>query len=175
VAEHLVLGDEGRGDVLRDHEAGVEPALDREEGRQALGQRRVDQPLDTSLGDAGQLGDGHRERIEPECERLAVEVPVRDDELLVQQHEWVVGGGVHLHRDGRVDVREQIAARAVHLRGAAQRVGVLHLVAPAVGLDDRRPFQEPQHVRGGVPLSGQGPGAVDGRMEARPRSLQRLE
>ena len=27
--EHLVLGDERRGDVLRDHEAGVEPALPR--------------------------------------------------------------------------------------------------------------------------------------------------
>ena len=91
-----------------------------------------DEPLHPALGDARELGDGHRERVEPERERLAVEVPVRDDQPLVDEHERVVRGGVQLDRDRRLDVVEQVAARPVHLRRAAQRVGVLHLVAPAM-------------------------------------------
>ena len=48
----------------------------------------------------------------------------------------------------RLDVVEQVAARAVHLRRAAQRVGVLHLVAPAVRLEDRRALEQQPDVRG---------------------------
>ncbi len=56
----------------------------------------------------------------------------------LEEDERVVGGGVQLDCDAALDVVEQVPARAVHLWRAAQRVGVLDLVAPAVGLDDRR-------------------------------------
>ena len=55
MAEHLVLGDERRGHVLRDHEAAVQPAVGGEERRQPVGQVRVDEPLDAPLGDAREL------------------------------------------------------------------------------------------------------------------------
>ena len=155
MAERLVLGDERRRHVLGDHEARVEAALAGEERRQPLRERRVDEPLDPPLGDVRELGDRHRERVEPERERLAVEVAVRDDQPLVDEHERVVGRGVELDRDRRLDVVEQIAARTVHLRRAAQRVGVLHLVAPAMRLDDRRPLEQAEHVRGRVELPAQ--------------------
>ena len=96
VAEHLVLADERRGDVLRDHEAGVEPAVGRQERRQPVGEGRVDEPLDAALGDARELGDRHRQRVERERERLAVEVAVRDEQLVLDEHERVVGGRVQL-------------------------------------------------------------------------------
>ena len=74
-----------------------------------------------------------------------------------------------------VDVVEQVARGAVHLRRAAERVRVLHLVAPAVRLVDRRALEQPEDVRGRVALAPQRPERVDLREEARPRALQRLE
>ena len=175
MAQHLVLRDERRGDVLRDHEAAVQPAVGREERRQAVGEVRVDEPLDAPLGDARELGDRHRERVERERERLAVEVAVRDERVVVDEHERIVGRRVELDRDGVVGVVEQVARRAVHLRRAAQRVRVLHLVAPAVRLDDRRAVEQAQHVRRRVALPAQRPQRVDLRQERRARALQRLE
>ncbi len=148
MAERLVLADERRGHVLRDHEARVEAAVAGEKRGQPVGEARVDEPLDPPLGDARELGDRQRERVERERERLAVEVPVRDELLVVDEHERVVGRRVQLDRDRPFDVVEQVAARAVHLRRAAQRVGVLHLVAPAVRLDDRRALEQAVQVGG---------------------------
>ena len=51
MGEHLVLGDEGRGHVLRDHEAAVQSTVGREERRQAVGEVRVDEALDPPLRD----------------------------------------------------------------------------------------------------------------------------
>ena len=175
MAEHLVLGDERSGHVLGDHEPRVEPALDGQERRQALRQRRVDEPLDPSLRDRGELGDREREHVEPERERLTVEVPVRDDEPLVDEDERVVGRRVQLDGDRRLDVVDQVAAGTVHLRRAAERVGVLDAAAPAVRLDDRRALEQADQVRGRVALAAQRPRRVNRRMEARARALQRLE
>ena len=110
-----------------------------------------------------------------ERDRLAVEVPVRDDLALRDEDERIVRGRVELDRDRAVDVAEQVAARAVHLRGAAERVRVLHLVAPAVRLDDRRALEQRPDVRGRVALARQRPGGVDRGVEARARALERLE
>ena len=163
------------GHVLRDHEAAVEAAVGREEGGQAVGEVRVDEPLEAPLGDARELGGGHRERVERERERLPVEVAVRDEHLVVDEHERVVGGGVQLDGDGVLRVLEEVAAGAVHLRRAAERVRVLHLVAPAMRLDDRRALEQAEDVRGGGLLPSQRPELVDLRQERRARPLQRLD
>ena len=72
---------------------------------------------------------------------------------LLHQHEWVVGGGVELDLHRPLGVVQQVAAGPVHLRCTAQRVRVLDLVAPAVGLDDRGPLQEQPDVGRGVSLA----------------------
>ena len=69
----LVLRDQRRGRHLRDHEAGVEPRLRREERRQA-GQRRIDQHGDAPLGERADLADRQREHVGGERDRLGVEV-----------------------------------------------------------------------------------------------------
>ena len=118
--KHLVFADERRGDVLRNHEAAVQTAVGGEKGRQAAGKRRVDEALDSPLGDVRQLCDRQCKCVERERERLAVKVSVRDENSLVDEHERIVGRGVQLDRNRRGDVVEQITARAVHLRGATQ-------------------------------------------------------
>ena len=79
VTQRLVLADEGGGDVLRDHEAGVETPVRREEGGQAVGQVRIHEPFDAALRDVRQLRARHRERVESEREGLSVEVSVRHE------------------------------------------------------------------------------------------------
>jgi uracil-DNA glycosylase len=175
VAERLVLGDERRRDVLRDHEAAVQAAVRREEGGQAVRQIRVDEPFDPSLGDAREFGDRHRRRVERERERLAVEVAVRDELALVDEHERIVGRGVELDADRVRRVVEEVARGAVHLRRTAQRVRVLHLVAPAVRFDDRRAVEEPEDIRGRSDLAAQRPKRVDLGEERGARPVQRLD
>ena len=100
-----------------------------------------DETLGPPLRDARELGHGHRKRIECERQRLAVEVPVGNEGVVVDEHQRVVRRGVQLHRDGVVGVVEEIARGAVYLRRAAQGVRVLHLVAPPVRLVDRGAFE----------------------------------
>ena len=175
MAERLVLGDERRGHVLRDHEAGVQPAFGRQERRQPVGEARVYESLDAPLRDAGQLCNGHRECVQREGEGLAVEVAVRDDLLLGDEHERVVGRRVELDRHRRLDVVQQVARCSVDLRCAPERVRVLHLVAPTVRLDDRGAVEELPDVRRGVALAAERACGVDRLEEARSRALQRLE
>ena len=104
-----------------------------------------------------------------------MEVPVRDEQVVLDEDERVVGRGVQLDRHRVVDVVEEVARGAVHLRGAAQRVRVLHLVAPAVGLVDRRALEQGEDVRGRRLLAAQRAQRVHLREEARPRALQRLD
>jgi hypothetical protein len=135
----------------------------------------VGEPLDTTLGDGRELGERHRRRVERERERLPVEVPVGHELPLLDEDEWIVGGRVELDADGCFGVREQVATGAVHLWRAAERVGVLHLVAPAVRFEDRGAFEEPEDVCGGRLLPGERAQLVDLREEARAGPLQRLE
>ena len=175
MTQRFVLAHKRRGDVLRDHEARVQPAVQREERGQSVGEVRIDETLDPALGDVRELGARHRDSVEPEGERLPVEVAVRNEELVFDEHEWIVGRRIQLDLYRAFDVVEQIARGTVHLGRAAQRVGVLHLVAPPVCLVDRRSLEQAKDVRGRVALSTQWSQAVDLRDEARARSLQRLQ
>ena len=114
-------------------------------------------------------------RVERERDGLAVEVPVRDELSPVHEDERVVRGRVDLDRHRLLGVGEKVAARAVHLRRAAKRVGVLHLVAPAVRLDDRGALEEANDVGRGGRLAGERAERLDLRHEADARALKRLE
>ena len=47
-------------------------------------------------------------------------LPADTISALVDEHERIVRGGVQLHRDGRLDVVEQVTTGAVHLRRATE-------------------------------------------------------
>jgi len=153
VAEHLVLADERRARDLRDHEARVQAAhrpRRREERREAGRERRVHQLLDPALADVRELGDGHGREIQRERERLAVEVAAGDYVRRprgVEEDAGVVGDAVDLAREHVTHPGERVAGRAVHLRHAAERIGVLHLSAVLVALGDLALGEERAHVR----------------------------
>lgn len=72
VREDLVLRDERRGDILRDHEAAVESAARHEERRKS-GEGFVDEVGLASFGDARDLRRRDAEVVHGERERFAVE------------------------------------------------------------------------------------------------------
>ena len=174
MAQNLVLADERRRDVLRDHEARVQPAVVREERGQTVGERRVHETLDAPLRDGRELGERHGERVERERERLAVEVPVRHELVLLGDDERVVGGSVQLDRDRALGVAKMsrlapctCARSAASTRPAPCRT--------TVRLDDRRPFEQLEDVGGRGDLARQRAQSVHLRQKAHARGLQRLD
>ena len=102
----------------------LRPGFGGQERRQVVGERRVDHQRDPALGDGADLGDGQRDDVGGEGDRLGVEVAARDDGVL--EHQRVVGGGVRLDRERRGGLAQQVHRGAGHLRLAADAVGVLH-------------------------------------------------
>ena len=173
--ERAQLADQGRRRVLRDHVAGVDAAAGRQERRQPLVGERIHQPVDAPLADAAELGQAHGQRVERQPQHLAVEVAAAQHDAVVGKHERVVRHGAELapeHAAGEVEGR---ARRAVHLRHAAQAVGVLHARAVAVRLDDAAGRGEPAEVGRHRLLRGVRPQRVDARVERRVGAHQRLE
>ena len=119
----------GRG-VLGDHEAGVEPAVGGEERRQARGSARVEQPVGPALADRGRA----RRRRSPGGRARSAsgspwKLPAETRPRPSGEDQRVVGDASQL--DGRrrgATKSSGVAGGAVHLRRAAQRVGVLHRV-----------------------------------------------
>ena len=95
VGERLVLGGEGRGGDLRDHQAGLQAAVAGQERGQA-GERRVHEPLDAPLADRAELRHRDRQHVGRDGHRLAVEVAAREQLARLGEHHRVVGGRVHL-------------------------------------------------------------------------------
>ena len=131
--EDLVLGGEGGRGHVGHHEPGVQAALAGEEGGQA-GERRVHEPLGAALADRAEVGGGDGQQVGGDRHRLAVEVPARQDLARLREDHGVVGGGVHLDLVDAGHVAERVPRGAVHLRHAAQAVGVLDAAAVAVRL-----------------------------------------
>ena len=75
----------------------------------------------------------------------------------------------------RADVVQRVPAGAVHLRRAAQRVGVLHAAAPAVRFVDLGVVQQRVHVRRRGNLPGMRTQRLDLGRERRARSAHRLD
>ena len=174
MTEHLVLGDERRRDVLRDHEPMFRPpSVVRNAGSPR--QRRIHESLDPSLRDACELGHRHRQRVEREGERLPVEVAVRYEQSSSTRTRGLSVAAFNSSRR-LLDVVEEVARCAVHLRRAPQRIRVLHLVAPAMRLDDRGALEQAEDVRAPrPPARGSGRSAWICGQKARARPLQRLE
>ncbi len=104
-----------------------------------------------------------------------MEVSAREHGAIVED-ERVVRRGVELRRDQPLGESDGLEHRPVHLRHAAQRVGVLHArVVRTVRLADLAPFEQGaqqgcRFLLGGLPAR-----LVDARVERRRRAEQRLE
>jgi hypothetical protein len=146
-------------------------------GGQAAGQRRVHQLLDAALADVPQLGDRDGAEIRA---RYATGWPWKLPPLTTSA--WppsstnTLGLSVALltsRSSTAVAQRQRVARRAVHLRHAAQRVRVLHLVAVVwlsmMALSVKR-------ARGGSrpPWPGPGAGAASSAVLERPRRALRV-
>jgi hypothetical protein len=184
-AERLVLADEGGGGRLREHHAEVRAVPTGESRGQALAQVARRQPVQAALGQRADLGHGDLERVHGHADRLPMEharavggvVRVVREALVrragVQQDERVVGGRVELDRDLLRRERDRVAHGPQHLRGAAERVGVLHLARDAV--HEGTPREEAPEVRRGGARPRVGPHRVHRRMERPGRAAQRLD
>ena len=169
----LVFGNERRRRILADHVAGVDAAVGREERGQAVTERGVYHALHAALGNVGEFGCRDGQIIHHERDRLAVEVAARNDAFVVQKQDRVVGDGVELGFEHLAHMRKRVAHRAMYLRNAAQRVGVLHAQVP-VSLHRRAVFAERAHVLRRKTLPVVRAHRVDARIERGKKSGQRL-
>ena len=145
--EAAVLGHHRRLRVLADHEAGVDAGVGGQERRQPLRPLGVEQAVGPPLAQGADVGDGDGEEVGHRRDRRAVEVAARLD-AAVRQHDRVVDERAQLALGDRAGVLDRVAGGAVHLRGAAQRVGVLDpVVADPVAGDDRGAGEQPAQVR----------------------------
>ena len=129
----LVLRHQRGGRDFGDHQAGVEARLLRQECRQAVGQRRIDQQRDAALRDRADLADGERDLVGGEGHRLGVEIAAGNDGV-VGQHQRIVGDRIGLDLERAGDRAQEVEAGAIDLRLAADAIGVLHaLVALRYG------------------------------------------
>ena len=104
---------------------------------------------------------------------LPVEVPGRDDLERIVEDDRVVGDGVQVDLDEPREERERLAGRAVDLRDAAERVGVLD-----VSLARPEPLRarvERPDDRGRPGLARQRAKRVDARVERGRLAAERLE
>ena len=94
-----------------------------------------------------------------------MKVAARHDIAGFRENHRVVGGAVSLDGDGFSDEPERFAGRAVHLRRAPHRVGVLDLAAELVRLVDAAAVHQALDVGRRDLLSAEGAGRVDAAFE----------
>ena len=174
--DRLRLRDERRRRVLDEHEPAVQSALGDEERRQSVRERGIEQSIETTLADAGEPHRRGGERVHRDRDRLTVEVAPRHDVAVLRQHDRVVRDGVQLDLEDAAREREHVAGRSVDLRGAAERVRVLHeVLAVPVRREDRRALEEEPEVRGARGLPRMRAEALEPVVERRVRAEGRLD
>ena len=164
--QHFVLADQRGGGHLRHHESGVQACAGSQEWRQAFIQRRVHQALQPALGDAGQRAERDAQKIQSEGQGLAWKLPPEMTSALgrpssrsyvdLQKHQRVVHRRVDFDLQHLAAVGQRVAHRAMHLRHAAQGVGILHAVAVAMRFAHRAAFEHLAQIRGRLHLAACG-------------------
>ncbi len=173
--EPLHLADQGGLGVLGDHQPRVDPGVVREERRQPVRPVLVEQPVGAALADRAEVGGDDREEVQDVRDGRAVEVAVGLDPAVGKNHRIVDGGGQFAARDDG-GVVEGVAARAVDLGGAADRVGVLdpgRVVLVMAG--QSRTGEHAQHVVRARALTGVRADGVQLGGEHLVRAEQRLQ
>ena len=144
VRQDLVLGHEGSRRVLVQHHPRVDPGLRGQERGQAAVETWVDEQRRSAFADGPEFGHSQFREVEGEGDRLAVEVAAADHLAVtgpdcfgpgyrsIREHQRVVRGGVDLDEEHPPEVVQGVPHRAVDLRHAAKRIGILDFVDIAV-------------------------------------------
>ena len=112
MGQRLVLGGQRRRRHMGDHEAGIEPALGDEEGRQAA-HHRVGEERDAALGEGADLGDGEGEDVGGDRHRLGVEIAAREDLAVLGEDQRVVGDGDRLDQERAGGMADEVEAAPI--------------------------------------------------------------
>lgn len=120
---HLVLADHRCCGVLRNHKSGIQSGVGHEEFGQPA--QAHDELCDAPFGDVAQFGQSYGEIVVDQCERLSVEVASRDDKVFVGEDSRVVSDRVDFCEQDGGRMTHSVFCRPVHLRDAAEGVGVL--------------------------------------------------
>ena len=142
----LVLAHQRRRGDFRDHEAGIEPRLRRQEGRQVMGKRRIDHQRHPALGDCSDLGYGKCYLVGGKSDRLGMKVAAGNDASLLHQNQRIVGNRIGFGFERLPGKAQQVERRTRHLWLTADAIGILHpRVAFAVAFADFRTFHDLPH------------------------------
>ena len=179
VGQVLVLAGKRRGRDLRQHEAGVEARLRRQEGRQ-LAQRGIGEQRDPAFRERADLGQRERDLIGGERHRLAMEIAARKDRAGFAgcrggEHQRIVRDAVRLAPEHQGGAVQQLQAGAHDLRLAAQAVGVLHALAlDQVRSADRAAGEQSQQSFGNPDLGGLAAHRIEARIEGHIAAERRI-
>ena len=106
---------------------------------------------DAALGDARQLRQRDRQQISGDGDRLSMKIARRIRHVtFIGKEKRIVGRGVDLAFRSRARETDRIAAGAVHLRRAANRIWILHCFR---ALDEMAPLDQLAHASSAADLS----------------------
>ena len=91
---------------------------------------------------------------------------------ILHEHQRIIDRGVHLRLKHPAAMGQRVAHRAMHLRDAAQRIGVLHAATVAMRLANFTLFEQAAQVRSGLDLSGMRPNFLNAFIEGDIGSLE---
>src|SRR5579871_74091 len=102
-----------------------------------------------------------------------MEVAAGED--LFAKHQRVIGGGIELDRENAPRFGQRVPHRSVHLRYAAQGIGVLHAAAGDVRHANFAALEQPPQVIGSRELAGMRAGGMDALVESPRCSAEGVE
>ena len=111
------------------------------------------------------LAHRHGDGVGGEGDRLGVEIAAADGDILILEHDRIVGHRARLDGQGAGGVGEEVEARAHHLRLAAEAVGVLHPAAAEMAFDDRAAVEQAAELGGDADLAGLAADLAEARVE----------
>ncbi len=119
------------------------------------------------------------EKIQSERERFAVKVSSRDYIAgkipgVGDKYQRIIDRGIRLDLKHLEAVRQRVAHRTVHLRDAAQGIGVLHPAAFAMRFANLAAFEHAPQIRRRLHLTTVRPSLVNALVESGVRALERV-
>ncbi len=174
VRECFQLGGEGGGSHLRHHQPRMQSAVRRKEGGQAT-ECRVHQSLAPSLADRGQLDESDAQDVSRQRDGGSMKVAAGDDVTFGGEDHRIIGGRVGLDVECPPRKREGVARRAMDLRRAPHRIGVLNTPAVRVPCVDVTPSEQSDKIVRRNALARQAASSMNPRVKRFARSLQAVD